>query len=60
MEFSTGRLEGASRIKEYPSDHRGGERKPRPQRPRQESSTEDDDELLVSDQDEVHELDDLV
>lgn len=60
MEFSTGRVEGALRIKEYPSDHAGQERKPPHQRPRQESSPDDEDELLPSDKDEVHQLDDLV
>lgn len=60
MEFSTGRLERASRIKEYPSDNAGQERKRHPRRTRHESLPDDEDELLPSDKDEVHQLDDLV
>ncbi len=60
MELTTGRLESASRVKEYPSENAGEERRRRASRSGKESLLPNEDELGPPEENEVHQLDDLV
>lgn len=61
MEFNTGRLDGLSRIKEYPSDRGGQDQKRRARaRGNEAAPPNNEDDLGPPEEDEIHRLDDRV